>query len=413
MNFGEWQQLAPEAAAREVRRRADSLSAAQRRAVLAVLPREADLSAAFASAPLGTPLRGIPFLLKDLFDVVGMPTFAGSSFLPEVRPTPPVDSRIVTNLRAAGAVLAGKTQTFEFAWGLTGENAHYGDCEHPRFPGRTSGGSSSGSAAAVAAGIVPFAIGTDTGGSVRVPAAFCGIYAYRGVPHNELIADAVPLAPSFDTAGWFTGNAADMRLALSALVGLRASERTPRGCYLEMPGIDPEVAAACRTAAAGFAYDPDGSTRGELLEKFSPVAEVYGVLAGVESWKIHKKWAERNRARYGPLVRDRLDRARAISRAQIAAVEPSFEALKLTWTKFFLTYDFLAIPAAPFPALAKADCTLANRLRMLGLTAPASLAGLPVLTIPLRLSSGLSTGIQVIVSHPQSPVISWALGLHL
>ncbi len=232
MNFGEWQQLAPEAAAREVRRRADSLSAAQRRAVLAVLPREADLSAAFASAPLGTPLRGIPFLLKDLFDVVGMPTFAGSSFLPEVRPTPPVDSRIVTNLRAAGAVLAGKTQTFEFAWGLTGENAHYGDCEHPRFPGRTSGGSSSGSAAAVAAGIVPFAIGTDTGGSVRVPAAFCGIYAYRGVPHNELIADAVPLAPSFDTAGWFTGNAADMRLALSALVGLRASERTPRGMLL-------------------------------------------------------------------------------------------------------------------------------------------------------------------------------------
>ena len=410
MTFGEWQQLAPEAAAREVRRRAEAhLSVSQRRAALAVLLDEAALQASFASAPVGSPLRGVPYLLKDLFDVTGLPTFAGSSFLPEVRPAAGQDSQIVRELKAAGAVLAGKSQLFEFAWGLTGENAHYGDCEHPGFPGRTSGGSSSGSAAAVAADVVPFAIGTDTGGSIRVPAAFCGVFGFRGMPRDAWITDAVPLAPSFDTAGWFTRTAQDMKTAIAALVGLRTGEKAPRGCYLDMPGVDPEVAAACAAAAADLAVPADGIARGELLDKFAPAAEIYGVLAGTETWKIHKKWADRYRPRYGPLVRDRLDRARAISRAQVAAVEPSHAALKLAWEKFFLAYDFLVMAASPFPAPAKADLTPANRLRMRGLTGPATLAGLPVLTIPVPLPSGMSTGLQVIVNHPQSPAISWAL----
>ncbi len=410
MTFGEWQQLPPEAAAREVLRRArERLPGAQGRAVLAALIGEEALAGAFSAAPPGSPLRGVPYFAKDLFDVAGLPTFAGSSFLPEVRPEGGRTSAIIRELAAAGAVLAGKTQLFEFAWGLTGENAHYGDCDHPGFPGRTSGGSSSGSAAAVAAGVVPFAIGTDTGGSVRVPAAFCGIFGYRGVPGDAWMADAVPLAPSFDTAGWFTRNAPDMARAVEALVGLRPGERDPAGCYLEMPGLDPEVAVACRAAAEGLARPADASTRGELLAKFAPAAEIYGVLAGLESWRIHRKWAEKHRARYGPLVQDRLDRARAVSQAQLAAVQPSREALLIAWTKFFLANDFLVMPATPFPALAKADCVPANRLRMLGLTTPASLAGLPVLTIPVPLPSGMSAGLQVIVNNPKSPVVPWVL----
>jgi amidase/aspartyl-tRNA(Asn)/glutamyl-tRNA(Gln) amidotransferase subunit A len=410
MTFGEWQQLAPDAAAREVRRRAEAnLTAEQRRAAIALLPDEQALAAAFASAPASGPLRGVPYMVKDLFDVTGTPTFGGSTFLPEVRPAPGRDSRIVRDLREAGAVFSGKAHLFEFAWGLTGENAHYGDCDRPGFPGRTSGGSSSGSAAVVAADIVPFAIGTDTAGSVRLPAAFCGIYGYRNIPGDPWISDAVHLAPSFDTAGWFTRTAGDMRTVLAALVGLRSGERAPKGCYLEMPGLDPEVASACRAAGSGLAAQADKATNAELVEKFASAAELYGVLAGLESWKIHKKWATKYRARYGPLVQDRLDRARAISKAQVAAVEPSFEALKLVWTKFFLAYDFLVLPASPFPALAKSDCTPANRLRMLGLTAPASLAGLPALSIPVPLASGMTTGLQVVVNHPQSPALPWAL----
>jgi aspartyl-tRNA(Asn)/glutamyl-tRNA(Gln) amidotransferase subunit A len=410
MTFGEWQQLKPEAAAREVWRRANgNLTADQRRAAIAYLPDEPTLAATFAEAPASAPLRGVPYLIKDLFDVIGTPTFAGSSFLPEVRPTPDWDSRIVRDLREAGAVFAGKAHLFEFAWGLTGENAHYGDCDRPGFPGRTSGGSSSGSAALVAADVVPFSIGTDTAGSIRLPAAFCGVYGYRSIPGDPWISDAVHLAPSFDTAGWFTRSAEDMRTALAALVGPRPGERAPKGCYLEMPGLDPEVASACRAAASGLTQAADKATNDELVEKFASAAELYGVLAGLESWKIHKKWATKYRSRYGPLVQARLDRARDISQAQVAAVEPSFEAMKVAWTNFFLTHDFLVMPASPFPALAKADCTPANRLRMLSLTAPASLASLPALSIPVLLPSGMTTGLQVIVNHPQSPVLTWAL----
>ena len=411
MTIVEWKQLEPAAAAREVRRRADGrLRAGQRKATLAALVDEGALAAALTAAPPSGPLRGIPYMVKDMFDVGGLPTFAGSSFLPEVRPKPVRDSAIVRDFGAAGAIVAGKTQLFEFAWGLTGENAHYGDCEHPRFPGRTSGGSSSGSAVAVSAEIVPLAVGSDTGGSIRVPASFCGIFGYRGVPGDAWISDAVPLAPSFDTAGWFTRDAADMRHVLSTLVGLRTNDRqTPKGCYLEMPGLDPDVAEACRSEAAELTSPSDSTTRDELLEKFAPAAETYGVLAGVESWRIHRKWAEKHRGRYGHLLRDRLDRAKAISPAQVAAVEPSYEAIKLAWTRFFLSYDFLVMPATPFAALTKAECTHANRLRMLNLTAPASLGALPVITVPVPLPSGMSTGLQVIMNHPQSPVASWLL----
>jgi amidase/aspartyl-tRNA(Asn)/glutamyl-tRNA(Gln) amidotransferase subunit A len=177
-----------------------------------------------------------------------------------------------------------------------------------------------------------------------------------------------------------------------------------------MPGLDPQVAQACRAAAGGLTQAADAATRDELLEKFAPAAEVYGVLAGVETWKIHRKWAEKHRGRYGPLLRDRLDRARAISQAQVAAVVPSHEALRLTWEKFFQAYEFLVLAATPVPALALSDCTPANRLRMLGLTAPASLAYLPALTIPVPLPDGLSTGLQIVVRDPLSPALPWVLG---
>ena len=316
---------------------------------------------------------------------------------------------IVRALGAAGAVMAGKTHLFEFAWGLTGENAHFGDCEHPRFPGRTTGGSSSGSALAVAADIVPFAVGTDTGGSIRVPAAFCGIFGYRGTPGDAWISDAVPLSPRFDTAGWFTQSAADMRSVLDALIGPPVAGKTPRGCYLDMPDLEPQVAEACRAAAADLAQPAGGLPATSSFRNSPPRQRFTAFWRGPRPGRSTGNGPKSARARYGPLLQDRLERARGISPAQVAAVEPSFEALLAVWKKFFLAHDFLVIAASPFPASRKADCTPANRLRLLDLTTPASLAGLPVLTIPVPLPSGLSTGLQVIPSHPRSPVLPWIL----
>jgi len=409
MTFRDWQPLSPADAAREVHRRLRALPTAQQRAIVALLPDERGLTERFERAPRDRPLGGVPYFLKDLFDVAGEPTSAGSTFLPEVRPPGATDAALVRTLRAAGAVLAGKTQLHEFAYGITGENPHFGDCEHPRFPGRTTGGSSSGSAAAVAAGVVPLAIGTDTGGSVRVPAAFCGLYGFRSQAGDAFIADAFPLAPSFDTAGWFTAGAADMRAAIDGLVGLHPAARTLRGLYVEPPGLDADVAAACRTAAEALASPADRETHETIVRGFAPALDAYSIIVAHEAWTLHAPWADRQRLRYDPAVWMRLQRGRTQSRAEVGQAQVALAAVRLLWAKIFLACDFLVLPATPCAALRKAECTPENRSRLLALTAPVSLGGFPVLTVPVALPSGLTTGLQIVVPSLASPAISWVL----
>lgn len=412
MTFRDWQQLPPEAAARELHVRVRMrLPPSQQRAAIALLSPERELADRLAAvrSKSDAPLAGVPYFAKDLFDAAGLPTLAGSTFLAELRGTPAADGAFVGALNAAGAVLAGKSQLHEFAYGVTGENAHHGDCEHPRFPGRTTGGSSSGSAALVAAGVAPLALGSDTGGSVRVPAAFCGLHGFRLTPGDAWIRDAFPLAPTFDTAGWFTANAEDMRTAIDALVGLRNGEREPRGCYLELPGLDPEVATACREASARFAPIAETGVRDELLHGFARALETYHTTVAIEAWDVHRPWAERYRERYDPVVWPRLIRARNVTHGQVRAAKIDRAEIRSLWTKYFLAYDFLVLPASPTPALMKAECTLENRNRIITVTAPASIGGLPVLTVPVSLPDGLTTGLQIVVNDAQSPVVKWAL----
>jgi len=410
MTFRDWQSLEPAEASRELHRRVRTLPPAQQRAIIAHLPSEHDLADTFARSSSSAPLSRVPYLLKDLFDVTNVPTFAGSTFLPEVRPTPPRNSHLVDALNSAGAVFAGKTHLHEFAYGITGENPHYGDCEHPRLAGRTTGGSSSGSAAAVAAGIVPLAIGTDTGGSVRVPSAFCGLFGFRLTPGDPFISDAVSLSRTCDTAGWFTADARDLRETIAALIGLSpAPASTPRGCFLELTGLDPDVALTFRTAAADFASPADTTTRDTLLAGFAPTLDAYNTIVAHEAWQIHRPWFDRFHNRYDPFVQQRLLRASTLPADQIESAYHQLTATRDLWHSFFQTFDFLILPATPFPPLTKPDCTVENRLRLLTLTAPASLGGLPVLTLPIPLPSGFTTGLQLIIPTPRSPVIPWAL----
>ncbi|MGH7957163.1 MAG: amidase [Opitutaceae bacterium] len=412
MTFADWQTLTPAAAAREVHARVRTrLPAAQQRAAIAQLASEAELADRFAAAPPNTPLARVPYFAKDLFDAAGVPTLAGTTFLPEVRPTRAEDGAMIKAMRAAGAVLAGKTHLHEFAYGITGENPHYGDVDRPGSPGRTTGGSSSGSAAVVAAGIAPLSLGTDTGGSVRVPAAFCGLFGFRLTPRDPWISDAVPLSPSYDTAGWFTLHAADMRTVIGALAGLGESRRAPRGCYLEMPGADPDVASACASASQRFAPPAEADLRDELLRAFERSVDTYNTTVALEAGEVHRGWAERYRERYSAAVWQRLARAQSVTPAQVEAADLHTATLRMVWTKYFLTYDFLVLPASPAAAFTRDQFTLENRLRVLALTAPASIGGLPVLTVPVSLPSGLTTGLQIIVNNPVSPVVNWALGL--
>jgi amidase/aspartyl-tRNA(Asn)/glutamyl-tRNA(Gln) amidotransferase subunit A len=307
-------------------------------------------------------------------------------------------------------VLAGKTHLHEFAYGITGENPHHGDCHRPGFPGRTTGGSSSGSAAAVAAGIVPLALATDTGGSVRVPAAFCGLYGLRLSPGEPWIADAVPLAPTFDTAGWFTAGAEDLATVIEAL--LPPEQPTPRplrGHSWAPPGLDPEVAAGFGAAAGQLAEPAAAALADELTAGFAPALAAYHTIVSAEAWAWHRGWFPRRATEYDPNVRQRLENAARITAEQAAAARAVTYGVRAVWREYFRTHDFLVLPATPTPAPTKAECTPELRNRIIQLTAPASLGGQPVLSLPVTLPSGLTTGLQVIVPDQRSPVLRWAL----
>ena len=417
--FAAWQAMPPSVAAHEVHARIAALPALLRTAALAWVRPEAELAAALAIAVNAEPhpFHGLPFLLKDLFDLAGVPTKAGSTFLDQVRPTPSCDSRIARRFQALGAACAGKTHLVEFASGLTGENPHYGDCPHPQFPDRLSGGSSSGSAALVAAGVVPLAIGTDTGGSIRVPAAFCGLFGFRLTPGQEWITDAFPLAPTMDTAGWFTANATDLLTTWRALVGeatLTATpQSTPRGCYVPMgallPNPESEFARACDAAAARYCPPAGAQTQAMLLNSWQDAVDAYLTIGMSEAHVVHRDWLAPYREHYDPVIWQRFHDAGNYPSGQIARARAKLEEVRAAWRTFFMDFDYLILPATPSVAPHKADCTVELRRSIIKLTAPASLGGLPVLSVPVPLASGLTGGLQIIVPSANSAVVSWIL----
>ncbi|HEY0862576.1 MAG TPA: amidase [Lacunisphaera sp.] len=430
--FAAWQSLSSRDAAHTVHSRVVALPEKLRAAAPAWLRPEAELAAelnggsgfrptAAGRKPGPPPLHGIPYLLKDLFDLAAVPTNAGSTFLNSARGTPARDSALVLRLRELGAACAGKTHLVEFAAGLFGDNSHYGDCPHPRFPDRLAGGSSSGSAALVAAGVVPLAIGTDTGGSVRVPASFCGLHGFRLGPGDAFIRDAMPLSPSLDTAGWFTANAGDMLAAWSALAGPSwrrdhksrgtdgpASTKT-RGCFIPAAAFgipfDTDTAAACDRAAAKLAPAADREVLSALQASWQGAIEAYTVTALHEAHAVHRDWLEPYRGHYEPGIWQRFSDGGRYSADQLAEAAATFARVRDAFRHYFNDHDFLVLPATPFPALRKADCTPEARKALLTLTTPASLGGLPVLTIPVPLPSGLTTGLQIILPRADSHVV--------
>ena len=403
--FEAWRTLSPSEAARLVETRIDSLSPAFRSAALAWKPARESQIEAPDTPTASAPLRGLPYLLKDLFDVHGAPTRAGSSFLAEVRPVQ-TDATIVQRLRSLGATLAGKTHLVEFAAGLTGENRTYGDCPHPHLPDRLAGGSSSGSAALVGAGVVPFAIGTDTGGSVRVPAAFCGLYGYRHVPGDPLIRDAFPLSPTCDTAGWFTAHREDMRELLRALLGdPTPSPRIPRGACLKVADLLPgiwSIAESYENAARTLAAPADAGMREFLREAWSDSLDAYVTIVMHEAHATHAPWLQSHRERYDPVIWQRLHEAGSFASARVTAARATAARVRQSFETLFATLDFLVLPCAPMPALRKEECTPEARRAILTCTTPASLAGLPCLTLPVSLPDGSTAGLQVIAREPNS-----------
>jgi aspartyl-tRNA(Asn)/glutamyl-tRNA(Gln) amidotransferase subunit A len=273
------------------------------------------------------PLAGVPLLIKDVFDTAGIRTTAGSRIYGER--VPRTSAPAVLRLEAAGAIVIGKTGCDEFAWGVTGQNAIYGDVRNPRRPGRVTGGSSSGNAAALAAGIAPLALGSDTGGSVRMPAACCEVVGMKPRLGALPTGGMFPLCPSFDTPGPMARTAAECARCYEVLAGVPLRECDPHelrvGVLAGKPPLAPDGPAADRDERA-FAFAARLEELGMKCEEVAlpvPEADVWPVFYG-EAAATHRETFPVRRTEYGPIIRAKLDDAQ---RASAQAVYAGGQAL--------------------------------------------------------------------------------------
>lgn len=371
-----------------------------RAAVACTLSREA-LIRAFEESASGDdrPLSGVPYLLKDLYDVAGWPTSASSLFLSSVRPAPDTSSALARSLDEAGGIFAGKTHLVEFAYGMEGSNSHFGDGVHPHFPERVSGGSSSGSVWAVASGLVPLASGSDTGGSVRVPAAYNGLYGVRVTPDHPWSKEGCfPLSPSFDTAGWFTRSAIDMTVTLDALLPTTVVHQSNFNGVDLLPNYefaDQELSAPHQRAIGKMPVSSDACAT-EAFAALPDLVTAYLHTSSNEAYQIHQEWHDPYKSRYDPQTWERIAKGKQWTKTELDRAISIKNSVKQFFKTLFAEYDFAVLPAAPVAAPLLGEST-ALRESHLALTTPASLGQIPVLTIPYFMDSGLSGGLQIMV----------------
>jgi amidase len=360
-------------------------------------------------------LAGLTFGLKDVFDVAGERTGFGSPDWLRTHPAAERSAWVLDRLLAAGATLVGRTHTEEMAFSLTGENAHYGTPINPVAPLRVPGGSSSGSAAAVAGGLVDFAIGTDTGGSVRAPASFCGIFGMRPTHGRISLAGACPLAPSFDTVGWFAREAAMLERVGVGLLGdepgdaaVREPVAPPARLRIATDAFAhalPETAEALAPAVAALeahwgpaepvVLAPDG-----LRAWF----ELFRTLQHAEIWGAHGAWVEAERPSFGPVIAARFAAVSQVDRAVVARAKAAQDAIRSHLDTLLAGDTVLLLPTVPDIAPLRGEPPAVGvpvRERALALLCAAGLGGLPQLSLPLGTVRGCPVGLSLLAGRGQ------------
>lgn len=344
-------------------------------------------------------LDGMRLAVKDLIDVEGAVTGAGNPDWAQAQPVAARDAACVALLRRAGAQIVGKTVTDELAFSLEGENAHHGTPVNPRAPDRLPGGSSSGSAVAVASGQADIALGTDTGGSVRVPASFCGVWAMRPTHGRIALAGVLPFAPSYDTVGWFARDADLLAGAGSALLGRTADGAAPLRLRVAEDALalaEPATAAVLRAAACRLGAR-DGVNA--FARPWQDWLAAYTFLQGMEI-----------QAHLGPLLRSRRPQFGSEIAGRFAgalALDPDGAERWRVWRAVARQElhaalgrdDAWLVPAAPGVALPRAANPGMRRLfyeRALALGSLAGHGGLPQLVMPLARKEGLPVALSFI-----------------
>ena len=358
-------------------------------------------------APAGL-LSGLTFAAKDIYDVAGHVTGCGSPDWARTHPPAETHAAPVAALLAAGARLVGKTHTDEIAYSLMGANAHYGTPVNSRAPERVPGGSSSGSVAAVAAGLVDIGLGSDTGGSVRMPASFCGVWGIRPTHGRVAISGTMPLAPSFDTVGWFARDLALLARVTGAM-GRPAAGPVPGQLLLPVdswaaaePATVDALAPALAKLEAAF-----GPARPVVLapEGLAAWFDAFRVCQAAEVWQAHGDWVREVRPAFGPGVADRFAMAEAIGVGEWADARAVREAVRARMAEVLAgpaeAPPILVLPTSPAPApLREADQGSLDdfRARALQLLCPAGLAGLPQISAPMGEVDGAPVGLGLVAA---------------
>jgi aspartyl-tRNA(Asn)/glutamyl-tRNA(Gln) amidotransferase subunit A len=327
-------------------------------------------------------LWGLPVSVKDCFDLAGAPTTCGVRFYRNLNGAATRDSWLVEQLRAAGAVIIGKTHLHPLAYGITGENPEFGDCVQPGDPDALTGGSSSGAAASVLEGSAVAAIGTDTGGSVRVPAVLCGLAGYRATLGRGDWRGGAHLAKSFDTMGWLFRDLKDAPL-LAAPFAPGTAE--PAATFTHFAFIADSFLHDCDSAVmqslratvrelealglVGHAIDPEwweGS-----IELFAPI----------QAWEAARLHAGHYDQFQAP-IRERLEWGARITPAEIADLRKRLAEFRARMNDLFAVHELLLMPCAPVSRLSAGADHSGTRARLLRYTTPVSLAGAPAVAVP-------------------------------
>lgn len=358
------------------------------------------------AAPTGAGvLDGLSFAIKDLFDLAGHVTTYGNPDWARTQPRATATAPAVLALLEAGAALRGKTRTVELAYGLTGENIWHGTPLNPAAPDRFPGGSSCGSAAAVAAGLVDFALGTDTGGSVRIPASYCGVFGLRPSWGSVPLTGACGLGPSFDTCGWFARDAATMERVGDVLLPADVAGG-PLGPVLKVEdawvNADPATASALGPAMAALERVAGPALSLHVASEGLPVvAEHFRCMQAQEAWATLGAWITAHSPKFGPGVGERFNAARDMDPARAAAARAFRRDFKRRMGALLAGGAVMAYPTSPMPAprltasQAEQNAVRENTMRV---TAIAGLGSLCEVSLPMGRVEGAPVGLSLVAA---------------
>jgi aspartyl-tRNA(Asn)/glutamyl-tRNA(Gln) amidotransferase subunit A len=363
-------------------------------------------------------LHGIPLALKDLFDTAGVRTTAGSKIMADR--VPAEDAEVTARLKAAGAVLLGKLNMHEFAYGGTGVNPHYGATANPWDPACISGGSSSGSGTAVAAGMTLGALGTDTGGSVRAPSALCGITGLKPTYGRVSRRGVVPLSWALDHVGPMARSAADAAIILGVIAGHDPADETSsdepvpdyakllegrglKGLRVGVPreyffvNVDTEVAAAVHGAISTL-EELGSQVREVSLPHIDEAPAAVNAIMLSEALACHRRWLAERPQDYGDDVRGRLEMGLLYPAVSYIEAQRLRSLIVEEWReRVFDQVDVLAVPTTSVPAPGLEEADLQVTVTLMRFTNPFNLVGVPAVSVPCGLTgSGLPIGLQLV-----------------